>query len=67
MIIGECFSQLQFCPENPFIEVILASCDHATFEALEHSGLSIGVCMLEFSEKRGRRTAEEEDGADANK
>ena len=34
-------------------EMILTPCDRATFEALERSVLSIGVCMLEFVKKRG--------------
>ena len=46
-------------------EAVLAPCDRATFEALEHSVSSIGVCMSEFVEKRGQKrgqkTVEEED------
>lgn len=49
-------------------EAVLAPCDRAIFEALGHSVLSISMCMLEFVEKRGRKTAtaEEDDDEDVD-
>jgi len=48
-------------------EVILTPCDRTTVETLTCSVLSIGVCMAEFTGKRGRKTVEEgEDGDDAD-
>ena len=45
-------------------EVILAPGDHAIFEALTHSVLSISVCVLEFGGKRGWKAVEEEQDDD---
>ena len=46
---------------SPNGEAIVTPCDRATFEALERSALSIGVCMPEFVEKRSRKIVEEEE------
>jgi len=51
---------------SPSGEVILAPGDRAIFEVLERSALSIGICLQEFSGKRGQKTAEEEGDGDAD-
>ena len=45
-------------------EVVLTPYNCAIFEELGRSALSIGLCVLEFVEKRGRKTIEESEDAD---